>query len=204
MVVRPDRGRRSLGQMIDPLLPFPNAHAKVVREMRIHRLLGVVLALSGLALADSVLAEEFLSFPEKSSIVLAAVADGVQIYESKPNPAGGFQWSLKAPEAELKNLSGEVLGKHGAGPSWTLNDGSSIVGSVPALKNLAAPKSIPWLLIAVKSRSGSGILDKVDYVMRVATEDGAAPAEPPKAEGETVRVKYHALYMFLHKDRRSQ
>ncbi len=185
--------------MMDPVLPSPNAHAKLVRAMRIHRFLGVVPALFGFVLSDSVLAEEFLPFPENSSIVLAVVADGVQIYESKPNPAGGFQWSLKAPDAELKNLSGEVLGKHGAGPSWTLNDGSSVVGSVPALKNLVAPKSIPWLLVAVKSRSGSGILDKVDYVMRVATEDGAAPVEPPKAESETVKVKYHAIYMFLHK-----
>jgi hypothetical protein len=55
------------------------------------------------------------------------------------------------------------------------------------------------LLLAVKSKSGSGILDTVDYVIRVATEGGAAPAEPPKAEGETVKVKYHAIYLFLHK-----
>src|SRR5258708_28940986 len=111
--------------------------------MRIHRFSGVVLVLSCLALSDSVLAEEFLSFPENSSIVLALVADGVQIYESKPNPAGGFQWSLKAPEAELKNMAGEILGKHGAGPSWTLNDSSSIVGTVPPVKNLPAPAGIP-------------------------------------------------------------
>jgi hypothetical protein len=167
--------------------------------MRIYQSSGVLVALFGFALCHPALAEEFLPLPESSSIVLAVVADGAQIYESKPNPAGGFQWSLKAPDAELKSLSGEVLGKHGSGPSWTLNDGSSIVGSVPPLKNLAAPASIPWLLLAVKSKSGSGILDKVDYVMRVATNGGVAPAEPPKAEGETVKVKYQAIYLFLHK-----
>jgi hypothetical protein len=91
------------------------------------------------------------------------------------------------------------LGKHGAGPSWTLNDGSSIVASLPPLKNLASPKSVPWLLLAVKSKSGSGILEKVDYVARVATEGGAAPADPPKAEGEIIKVKYQAIYLFLHK-----
>jgi len=158
-----------------------------------------MIALFGFALYHSASAEEFLSLPENSSIVLALVADGVQIYESKPNPAGGFQWSLKAPEAELKNATGEILGKHGAGPSWTLNDGSSIVGSVPPLKNLAARASIPWLLLAVKSRSGSGILDQVDYVMRVGTEGGVAPAEPPKTASETAKAKYHAFYLFLHK-----
>jgi hypothetical protein len=180
-------------------LPFPNAHAKLGRAMRIHKALGAVPVLVAFALCHSALAEEFLPLPENSSIVLALVADGVQIYESKPNPAGGFQWSLKAPEAELKSLSGEVLGKHDAGPTWTLNDGSSIVGSVPPIKNLAAPKTIPWLLVAVKSKSGSGLLDKVDYVMRLATEGGTAPSEPPKGEGETVKAKYHAIYLFLHK-----
>ena len=178
-------------------LPLANARAKLGRAMRIHK--SLVAMVVGFALYQSASAEEFLPFPENSSIVLALVADGVQIYESKPNPAGGFQWSLKAPEAELKNAAGEILGKHGAGPSWTLNDSSSIVGGVPPLKNLAAPASIPWLLIAVKTRSGSGILDKVDYVMRVATEGGAAPAEPPKTQDETAKAKYHAIYLFLHK-----
>jgi Protein of unknown function (DUF3455) len=176
-----------------------NARAKVGRAMRNYKSLGAVVALFGFAFYHSAFAQELIPFPKDSSIVLALVADGVQIYESQPNPAGGFQWSLKAPEAELKNAAGEILGKHGAGPSWTLNDSSSIVGSVPPLKNLAAPSSIPWLLIAVKARSGSGILDKVDYVMRVATEGGAAPAEPPKTQSETAQAKYHAIYLFLHK-----
>jgi Protein of unknown function (DUF3455) len=180
-------------------LPSPQAHAKLSRAMRIHKSWSAMLPLFGFALCSSVFGEEFLPCPENSSIVVAVVADGAQIYESKPIPGGGFVWSLKAPEAELKSLSGEILGKHGAGPSWTFNDGSSVVGNVPPLKNLAAPQSIPWLSIAVKSKSGSGILDQVDYVMRVATEGGVAPTEPPKAEGETVKVRYHAIYLFLHK-----
>ena len=47
---------------------------------------------------------------------------------------------------------------------------------------MAASGSIPWLLIAVKSKSGSGTLDKADYVLRVATDGGAAPTEPPNGE----------------------
>jgi hypothetical protein len=137
--------------------------------------------------------------PENCAIVLAVAAEGVQIYESKPNLSGGFQWSLKAPEAELKSVSGQVLGKHGAGPSWTLNDGSSVLGSVPPLKSVAAFGSIPWLLIAVKSKSGSGTLDKIDYVLRVATDGGVAPDQPPNVEGATASVKYHAIYIFLRK-----
>jgi hypothetical protein len=167
--------------------------------MQVHRTWCVGLALIILAFPRSAFAEEFsgIAVPESSLIVLAVAAEGVQIYESKPDPAGGFQWSLKAPDAELKSTSGEVLGNHGAGPSWTLNDGSSIVGSLPPLRNVAAPGSIPWLLVAVKSKSGSGTLDKVNYVMRIATDGGVAPTDPPRAEGETVSVKYRAIYIFL-------
>jgi uncharacterized protein DUF3455 len=167
--------------------------------MRHHLVSSFGLTLIFFAFQQPVFSEEFsgITLPENSAIVLAVAAEGVQIYESKQNPGGGFQWSLKAPEAQLKSASGEVVGKHGAGPSWTLNDGSSIVGGLPPLKTVAAPGSVPWLLIAVKSKSGSGILDKVDYVMRVATDGGVAPSEPPNGEGATARVKYHAVYIFL-------
>jgi hypothetical protein len=67
------------------------------------------------------------------------------------------------------------------------------------LKSVAASGSIPWLLIAVKSKSGSGTLDKVDNVLRGATDGGAAPTEPPNGEGATARVKYRAIYIFLRR-----
>jgi hypothetical protein len=167
--------------------------------MQAHKTLSFGLGLIFLVFQQSAFAEAFsgIGVPENSAIVLTVAAEGFQIYESKPNAAGGFRWSLKTPEAELRSASGEVLGKHGAGPSWTLNDGGSIVGSLPPLNNVASPGTIPWLLIAVKSKSGSGTLDKVDYVMRVATEGGVAPAEAPQTEGATVKVKYHAIYIFL-------
>jgi hypothetical protein len=89
------------------------------------------------------MAQGFLPLPENSAIVSAVAGECVQIYESKPNPSGGFPWSLKAPEADLKGLSGEALGKHGAGPSWTMDDGSSIIGNQPPLKVVVAPKGVP-------------------------------------------------------------
>ena len=162
----------------------------------ISRLTVVFLAFQHPAFSEDV---SGIAEPENCAIVLAVAAEGEQIYESKLNPAGGFQWSFKAPEAQLKSASGQVVGKHNAGPSWTLNDGSSILGSVPPLKSVAASGSIPWLLIAVKSKSGSGTLDKVDYVLRVATDGGIAPTEPPNVEGATAKVKYHAIYIFLRR-----
>jgi Protein of unknown function (DUF3455) len=169
-------------------------------SMRTYRTSSLGIALIFLAIQKPALSGELptLVIPENSAIVLAVAAEGVQIYESKPDPNGSLQWALKAPEAELRSPSGDLLGKHTAGPSWTLNDGSGIVASLPPMKNVASPGTIPWLLLAVKSKSGSGILTKVDYVMRVATDGGVAPTEVPK-EGATVRVKYHAIYIFLQK-----
>ena len=80
-----------------------------------------------------------------------------------------------------------------------MNDGSSIVGNLPPLEALVASGGVPSLLVSVKSKSGSGILNQVDYVVRVAADGGVAPAEPPKTLGETIRVRYRAIYLFLHK-----
>ena len=74
-------------------------------------------------------------------------AEGVQIYESKPNSSGAYEWTLKAPEAELKSLAGEVIGKHYGGPSWSLNDGSQLVGSLPPLKAVSAPEGRKYPLV---------------------------------------------------------
>ena len=52
---------------------------------------------------------------------------------------------------------------------------------------------------AVESRSGAGVLDKVDYVVRISTEGGVPPDELPASERETARVNYRAIYLFLQK-----
>jgi hypothetical protein len=158
-----------------------------------------LLVLAGIF--DTAFAQEAprIAFPQDAAVVLAVEADGVQIYEAKPSTAGGFKWALKAPEAELKNLSGATVGKHFGGPSWMANDGSQVVGALPPLNISPAGTNVPWLVLAVKSKSGSGLLAQVDYVARISTEGGNAPAEAPKAETDTVRVKYRAIYLFFQK-----
>src|SRR5215469_11461127 len=96
------------------------AHERLGNAMRFYLFSIFGLTLVFLAFQHSAFSEDLsgIAEPENCAIVLAVAAEGVQIYESKPNLAGGFQWSLKAPEAELKSVSGQVLGKHGAGPSW--------------------------------------------------------------------------------------
>ncbi len=142
---------------------------------------------------------EGIALPQASRLLYAANAEGVQIYESKPAPAGGFQWVLKAPEATLKTLAGETFAKHGAGPSWTANDGSKIVGKIPPLTSIKPKdtKNIPWLLVATESQGSVGTLSSIKYVVRVDTAGGTAPTEPPTAADQTAKVAYHATYLFL-------
>jgi hypothetical protein len=162
----------------------------------------VLLTLSfGMRFAASAAEFQGVPLPENTSIVLSVVAEGVQIYESKVNPAGAYAWVLKAPEAQLKSLSGEVVGKHYGGPTWSLNDGSQLVGNLPPLKAVSAPdgRNIPWLLVAAKTRSDTGFLNTVDYVARIATSGGVAPEVAPKGPTDTARVEYRATYLFLRK-----
>jgi Protein of unknown function (DUF3455) len=172
-------------------------------QMVAHKLRTFVLSILSFGLLFTASAADFqgIPLPENTSIALVAIGEGVQIYESKLNSMGTFEWALKAPEAALKNLDGEVLGKHYGGPSWSLNDGSQLVGNLPPLKAISSPdgRNIPWLLVAAKSKSDAGLLSKVDFVARIATSGGVAPEEPPTSQADTVRVKYQAIYLFLRK-----
>jgi Protein of unknown function (DUF3455) len=162
----------------------------------------LLLSLSfGMRFAAAAADFQGVPLPENASIVLSVVAEGVQIYESKVKADGVYEWTLKAPEAQLKNLSGEVLGKHFGGPAWSLNDGSQLIGNLPPLETVISPdgRNIAWLLVAAKSRSEGGLLSTVDYVARIATSGGVAPEVAPKGPSDTARVAYRAVYLFLRK-----
>src|SRR5438552_2440949 len=60
-------------------------------------------------------------------------AEGVQIYECKKS-GDGYAWTLKAPEALLYNDKGRAIGKHYAGPTWELADGSKVTAEKIAAK----------------------------------------------------------------------
>lgn len=138
-----------------------------------------------------------LRLPDHTSLVAVALAQGVQIYESRPAQTGGYHWELKGPQAILTTIGGERFGRHDPGPSWTANDDSQVVGTLAEKVDAPGANAIPWLLLTVKSKSGSGVLSGVDYVLRVETVGGSAPSEDPSHEGETKAVPYRALYLFL-------
>src|SRR5262245_3598692 len=63
--------------------------------------------------------------------VLTVHAIGMQLYECKPGADGKLVWTFTAPQATL-TADGKVVGHHGAGPAWELDDGSAITGKAVA------------------------------------------------------------------------
>jgi Protein of unknown function (DUF3455) len=130
---------------------------------------------------------------------LALPAKGVQIYECKAAADGKLGWAFVAPEADLFDLSGKLVGKHYAGPTWEMLDGSKIVGTVKSRADASAPNAIPWLLLTAKSTGGAGQLANVTSLQRVNTIAGVAPTEPCSAAnvGAKARVPYTADYYYF-------
>lgn len=136
--------------------------------------------------------------PQGSALLLEAPADGVQIYtcEAKGNL---FQWSFKAPEANLFDKQGRQIGTHFAGPTWKMADGSAIVGEVIAKADAPEKGAVQWLLLRAKSHQGQGILADAAFIRRTDTKGGAAPTDGCDAShvSEQVRMRYSAIYQFF-------
>ena len=135
--------------------------------------------------------------PGNEQLLLQVHAKGDQVYTCKGD-AGSFSWTLKAPDAQLFDKDGKPFGKHFAGPSWESNDGSRVTGK--AVANVASPDadSIPWLLVNIVGREGSGVLSRATTIQRINTKGGKAPASGCDAghAGAEVRVAYSADYLF--------
>jgi hypothetical protein len=129
-------------------------------------------------------------------------ARGVQIYacEAKPDDATAFVWTFKAPEAELFNERGEVVGSHFAGPTWQGQDDSAVVGAVLERADSPDQGAIPWLLLEAKENAGSGALSTITHIQRLDTAGGVAPTEGCDADhaGAEVREPYVATYAFYY------
>ncbi len=139
-----------------------------------------------------------IAVPAGEQLVLRAHADGVQIYTCTVIGAVA-QWTLKGPEAQLRDTKGAVVVHHSAGPTWKHLDGSEITGKAVAHADAPDRHSIPWLLLGVVGHGGAGTLAHVTHVQRIHTHDGQAP--PPAQcdaakQGTETRVTYSADYLF--------
>ena len=114
--------------------------------------------------------------PAGEEVVLSVHASGSQVYTCQAGADGKFSWTLKAPEAELRDRQNKVIGQHSAGPAWTLKDGSAVTGKAAARVDSLDSDSIPWLLVNVVSHSGKGLLTDVTTIQRIHTKGGKPPS----------------------------
>jgi len=164
-----------------------------------HQRLLLVLLLAGCATRASI-AENLKTIPENlrpgasESLKRIISAKGVQIYECRDQ-----KWVFVAPEADLYDERGNLVGRHYAGPKWeAIGDGSKVVGTVKSRADAPAAGAIPWLLLGTKSVGGSGYFSDVTSIQRVATAGGVAPAGECGGAGAQARVPYTADYYFFH------
>jgi hypothetical protein len=124
-------------------------------------------------------------------------ATGAQVYTCVATD-GKYGWVIARPDATLRDASGAVVATHGAGPTWTSRDGSSVVGK--KLEQAPAPVAgaVPWLLLRATSTSGAGQFGAVTFIQRVDTKGGTPAAGGCDAThaGAETRASYSADYAF--------
>ena len=137
--------------------------------------------------------------PQGERIVISLTAKGVQIYECQPkkDDATQFEWTFRAPEADLFDRAGRKVGRHYQGPAWKHIDGSSVVGENPR-PYFKGTNAIPWLLLGAKRTEGAGVFSKVTSIQRINTVGGKAPMEGCSQTnvGKELRVPYTVTYNF--------
>lgn len=162
-------------------------------------LLSAGAALAGSPSASAPAVPEAIKTPAGESVILVAHASGAQFYLCAVGADGKAQWTLKAPDAELRDDKGTVIGHHSSGPAWKLNDGSEVTGKATARVDSPDPHSIPWLLLSVVTHAGRGVLAAVTHIQRIHTHGGEAPpavqCDASKRNTEA-RSPYSADYYF--------
>ena len=140
-----------------------------------------------------------IAVPEGVKPVLFVHASGSQIYTCQADAQGKYSWTLKGPDAELKDRKDKVIGQHSAGPTWKLKDGSEVTGKAAAHVDALDADSVPWLLLDVVNNSGKGALAKVTKIQRVHTRGGKPGSDPCDEAHKAAETKssYTADYYFF-------
>jgi hypothetical protein len=155
--------------------------------------------------------------PDGGTLLLHAAATGTQNYRctgaaadagtGDAGDAGGdagttYTWTLTGPMANLADCNAAMIGTHFYNsmmqPTWQTTDGTSVSATRAGTSPAPAPMSVAWLLLHAVGHTGTGTLSNVQYVQRVNTMGGAAPATG--CDGTTVgtmqSINYTADYYF--------
>ena len=140
-----------------------------------------------------------IAVPEGAQPVLFVRASGSQVYTCKAGADGKYAWTLKGPEAELKDRKDKVIGEHSTGPTWKLKDGSEVTAKAVAQVESLDEDSVPWLRLEVMNNAKKGALTNVTMIQRVHTHGGKPgndPCDESHKDSET-KSKYTADYYFF-------
>ena len=119
------------------------------------------------------------------------------MYECRADASGKLAWQFREPVATLL-VDGKTVGRHYAGPTWELNDGSTVVAKVGGRAPGASAGDIPLLKLEVTSRRGAGQLGSATTIQRLNTRGGVANGACERA-GAFLNVPYSADYAFYKK-----
>ncbi len=162
------------------------------------RIAGAVAACLLVQAGAASAADPLVPAPAGARLLMEAEADGVQIYTCTAKGAG-FEWVLKAPEANLFDKKGLQVATHFAGPTWKTSDGATVVGEVVARAECTGGRRDPVVPAQGKSHDGTGGIATAAFIRRAETKGGIAPASGCDAAypGAEVRMRYSALYQFF-------
>jgi hypothetical protein len=130
-----------------------------------------------------------------ASEILKVHAEGAQIYECKTGKDGKLHWEFREPIASLI-VDGKTVGRHYAGPTWELSDGSAVTGKVSARAPGAAANDVPLLKLDAASHRGNGQLSSASIIQRLNTKGGVAEGDCSSA-GALLSSPYSSDYVFL-------
>lgn len=133
-----------------------------------------------------------------SEIPVATVhAVGAQVYECQFNSTGKLVWQFREPIATLF-IAGKTVGRHYAGPTWEMNDGSAVSAKAVARAPGASADDIPLLKLEATAWHGTGKLSNVTTIQRLNTKGGSIDTACDSS-GAFLSVPYTADYVFYRK-----
>lgn len=140
---------------------------------------------------------EAIRVPDGHEAFLTVHAKGNQIYLcTVKNDL--YSWQIQAPDAQLFDDSGQIVGKHYSGPVWEYKEGSRVQGKLVSKIDKTPGSAITWLLVEVVGHTGKSPFAKSSFINRINTQGGIPPAGGCDANhlGSEKHVNYSADYIF--------
>ena len=137
--------------------------------------------------------------PAGHQVAMQTVGVGKIAYECKAKKdMSGHDGGFGGPDAVLNDRGGMQGGTYVGPPAtWASRDGSAVTATQVAVAPAGAG-NIPYQLVKANPATGSGAMQGVSYIQRVATQGGVAPMSACSASnlGAKQWVPYQADYIF--------